>query len=466
MSFVFYDTETTGIDTTFDQILQFAAIRTDADLNELERFEIRCRLHGHMAPSPGAMRVTGVTVAQLTDAVLPSHYEMVRKIQSKLLSWSPAIFVGYNSMRFDEPLLRQALYQTLHNAYLTSMGGNCRADALSLIQSAAHLYPGVLSIPVADSGKPTFKLDRLAPANGFNHANAHDALADVEATIQMCRLVRDQCSDSWSGFTRFAQKAAVVDYVSSEEAFAFIAYYNKHCAYALTLLQFDGDNTSTAYAFDLAVDLPTLAAMTDAKLAAKLKKSPQPIRRLKSSQAPCLHNLDDVPEHVRQSLPSDGIIQAQLAWLRANPAFVERMMAIYESTRDGYPEPVHLEQKIHTGLLSEQDKPRLEAFHAAPWEERFDIVITINDERYKELGLRLLYAERPDLLPEEMRTALDSEFSTRLLGEELGGEPWLTLPKALVQTNDLLANATGEEHTLLTDLASFLTARIDQLETC
>ncbi|SHL68298.1 Exonuclease [Roseovarius marisflavi] len=30
--FIFYDTETTGTDTTFDQILQFAAILTDADL--------------------------------------------------------------------------------------------------------------------------------------------------------------------------------------------------------------------------------------------------------------------------------------------------------------------------------------------------------------------------------------------------------------------------------------------------
>jgi DNA polymerase III epsilon subunit-like protein len=45
MNFIFYDTETTGTDTTFDQILQFAAIRTDDDLRELDRFEIRCLLH-------------------------------------------------------------------------------------------------------------------------------------------------------------------------------------------------------------------------------------------------------------------------------------------------------------------------------------------------------------------------------------------------------------------------------------
>ena len=39
MGFIFYDTETTGTDTTFDQILQFAAIHTDSELNEIERLE-------------------------------------------------------------------------------------------------------------------------------------------------------------------------------------------------------------------------------------------------------------------------------------------------------------------------------------------------------------------------------------------------------------------------------------------
>ena len=80
MGLVFYDTETTGTDTSFDQILQFAAIHTDADLNELERFEVRCRLLPYTVPAPGAMRVTRVTAAQLNDRSLPSHYEMIRRI--------------------------------------------------------------------------------------------------------------------------------------------------------------------------------------------------------------------------------------------------------------------------------------------------------------------------------------------------------------------------------------------------
>jgi exodeoxyribonuclease-1 len=78
MNFVFYDTETTGTDTTFGQILQFAAILTDADLNELERFETRCRLLPYVVPAPGALLTTRVTTAMLTDSNLPSHYEMMR----------------------------------------------------------------------------------------------------------------------------------------------------------------------------------------------------------------------------------------------------------------------------------------------------------------------------------------------------------------------------------------------------
>ena len=122
MSFVFYDTETTGTNTSFDQILRFGAILTDEELNELDRFEIRCRLDGHTVPSAGALRVTGMTIEHITDARLPTHYEMVCTIREQLSGWCPATFVGWNSMRFDEQLLRQAFYKCLHPPYLTRAG--------------------------------------------------------------------------------------------------------------------------------------------------------------------------------------------------------------------------------------------------------------------------------------------------------------------------------------------------------
>ena len=148
MSFVLYDTETTGTNTTFDQILQFGAVKTDHELRELDRFEIRCRLLPHVVPSPGAMRVTGVTAEQLTDPDLPSHYQMVRAIKAKLDEWSPSIFIGHNSMTFDEHLMRQALYKTLHASI-----SHQHKRQFPLGQSADHaavnlFQPGILSVPV------------------------------------------------------------------------------------------------------------------------------------------------------------------------------------------------------------------------------------------------------------------------------------------------------------------------------
>jgi exodeoxyribonuclease-1 len=84
-----------------------------------------------VVPHPSALRTNGLPIARLVDEGLPSHYEMVLAIRRKLLSWSPSIFVGYNSIRFDEEMLRQALFQTLQPAYLTSNHGNCRADVLA-----------------------------------------------------------------------------------------------------------------------------------------------------------------------------------------------------------------------------------------------------------------------------------------------------------------------------------------------
>lgn len=136
MAYVFYDTETTGTNLAFDQILQFAAILTDDELNEVERFEIRCRLLPHIIPAPGAIRATRLDPSRLTDPTLPSYYEATCTIADKIRAWSPAVFIGYNSLGFDEALLRQAFFQNLKPIYLTNTNRNTRADTYRLIQAA------------------------------------------------------------------------------------------------------------------------------------------------------------------------------------------------------------------------------------------------------------------------------------------------------------------------------------------
>lgn len=115
----------------------------------------------------------------MTDTNLPSHYSMVGDIHRTLMSWSPAIFVGFNSIRFDEEMLRHALFQSLYPAYLTSNHRNCRADALSLMMAVNAVSPEQLVVPIGEEGQRTFRLHHLASANGVVHTHAHVAIEDL-----------------------------------------------------------------------------------------------------------------------------------------------------------------------------------------------------------------------------------------------------------------------------------------------
>jgi hypothetical protein len=60
----------------------------------------------------------------------------------------------------------------------------------------------------------------------------------------------------------------------------------------------------------------------------------------------------------------------------------------------------------------------------------------LSDPRLRQLGWRLLFFERPDLLDVEARELADKAMALRLLG--LGGrdQPWLSVPDALLALED------------------------------
>lgn len=287
MSFVFYDTETTGLNTAFDQILQFGAIRTDHELRELERFDIRCRLLPHVVPAPEALLTNGLTVERLTDPALPSHYDMVRAVKAKLDEWSPAVFIGHNSMHFDETLLRQALYQTLHDPYLTNTNGNCRLDSLPMLRAVNFFNPGILSVPVNEQDKPIFRLADLAPHNGFRHAAAHDAIGDTEATLYLCRIVYERAGGYWSNFVRFGPKAAVLDFIEGNEVLSFTdSFFGRTYSWMVAPLGPNPAYESEWFVFDLSNDPESFPALADDDLRTRLAASPKPVRRLRTNAGP------------------------------------------------------------------------------------------------------------------------------------------------------------------------------------
>ena len=111
-NFVFYDFETSSSNKFWGQIIQIGAILTDDNLQELDRYEARCRLSPGIIPEAMALIVNKTSPKLLKSANL-SHYQMVRQFVSILNKWGKATYFGFNSIEFDEEFLRTTLFQKL-----------------------------------------------------------------------------------------------------------------------------------------------------------------------------------------------------------------------------------------------------------------------------------------------------------------------------------------------------------------
>lgn len=464
MAMVFYDTETTGTKLHFDQILQFAAILTDNDLNEIDHFEIRSRLLPNVVPNPLAMSVTGISVDQLHDPTLPSYYEMVRRIRNKLLDWQALLYIGHNSIRFDEVLLRSAFYKNLLPPYLTNSNGSSRIDTLTMLQWAHKYEPAAIEVPTGPDGELIFKLDQLAPANGFIHAHAHEAMSDVEATIYLTRLLRDHAPDTWSRAMRFSSKANVIEFCDSEQVFGLTEYYFGHY-YSFLMHQIGRNphNGNEIIAFDLYYDPADFERLSDEVLSQRLSASPKPLRRVRANALPGLIDAAEAHPHTRISdLPLETLEDRAEA-LEENAALKDRLMLTYMQTRPEYQDSVHVEENLYSGFATPQDNERMAAFHSRDWTARVTLVLRFDDPRFRELGEQLIYFEAPDALTDDRQRYWRQRTAERLLGTDEPCEA-LTLSGALQEANDLVAIAEGEMRDLLTGHRNRLEADLVRLQ--
>ena len=443
MSFVVYDVETTGLTKRFDQIVQFAAVLTDSNLNVKDRIEIRCRLMPHVIPSPEAMHVTGLRIEQLLDASLPSHYEMVTEVRRILQAWCPALFLGFNSVSFDEEFLRQAFYLCLYNPYLTNTQGNARADVLNLCRMTAALRPDILRPATDDNGRPIFRLKPLAEANGIAAPMSHSAMADVSTTLALCQLVNNRAPDIFSQFLRFGKKATVESFVTDEDAFVVSETIgNEHRTRVVTRIGRHSEQQARHYCLDVSTDLNALQKMSDGELANLCRSSARPIVTVRTNAAPTLWALYEAAREHLAPFEDEAQILERVERVREDRDFLERLRNAAQSTEPDYPPSPHLEEQIYGHPFpSQHDEDLMRQFHAASWEKRAALAQQFVDQRHRRLALRLIYFERPDLLSIEHRTAADDAMRKRLVASPEADVPWRSIPtgkrdlKALLESS-------------------------------
>nr|NJM01026.1 exodeoxyribonuclease I [Desulfobacula sp.] len=193
-TFLFYDIETTGLNPAFDQILTFAAIRTDLQLREISRQSLTIQLRKDIVPSPKAFLTHGLTYDELALGIY--EYEAALKIHN-IVNTPETISLGYNSLGFDDEFLRFTFYRNLLDPYSHQYSKGCsRVDILPITVVYKVFHPDDINWPETN-GKSSLKLDLISCANNFaTTGRAHEAMNDVESLIELSKKLC-QKKDIW-----------------------------------------------------------------------------------------------------------------------------------------------------------------------------------------------------------------------------------------------------------------------------
>ena len=431
-AFIFYDTETSGLDKNFGQIFQFAAVLTDNELNVIDKFEIRSRRMPQIVPEPSALLVTGINPETLDQAEY-SYYEFATKIRDKMLEWSPAIFCGYNTLSFDEHFMRSMFYQNLYPPYLTQTNGNSRLDILPLVRAAEHLYPGKINYPINAKGKSSKKLEDVAPANGFTGHDAHDAMGDVMATIFVAILVKELAPALWGRAKASSSRGAFNSLIKDDEPLIIFDFNNGWPVIFPALKVGKVDDGRNTLFFDLRYD-PKLVNFNDAETC--LSGRSRPFRRCKDSEVPLTLSIEEynglglgLDVDFNQAIASSQTLHSHFVF--------EDVVDLYNANRKEFEKSPHIEEQLYEEFHAfDDEKWLLEDFHSADAALKVEIAGRFSDKRFRKFAQRIVYENFRDRIPPERLSQYDTRIKERINTDS--EVPWATVPRAIVACDKLL----------------------------
>jgi len=189
-SLVWFDYETFGTHPAWDRPAQFAGVRTDLELNQIgEPVTYYCKVANDYLPNPHACRVTGLT-PQLVNQRGDAESVFIKRVLD-MIGKNGTCSIGYNSIRFDDEFTRHIAFRNFFDAYGHEYkSGNSRWDLLDVVRLTRALRPDGIQWPVNDDGTASNRLEHLTAANNIEHRDAHDAMSDVWATLEIARLIR------------------------------------------------------------------------------------------------------------------------------------------------------------------------------------------------------------------------------------------------------------------------------------
>lgn len=438
-SFYFYDLETSGVNARNDRVMQFAGQRTDLDLNPIgEPHNILIALPEDVLPDPDAILITGIT-PQHTQAEGTTEADFLKTFHAEI-SLPGTIFIGFNSIRFDDEFMRCLNYRNFYDPYEWQWkDGRSRWDLLDVVRMTRALRPEGIKWPVDSEGKPTNRLELLTQLNGLDHANAHDALSDVLATIDLAKLLKTKQPKLFDYLLKNRTKDAVKNLALAGQPFVYSSgkYPSEFEKTAVVYTLAENSRGDGALVYDLRNDPTRFAKMSPEELVDAWQwqkpedrdpaKPRLPIKTLKYNRCPAVAPLGVIgndPVTQKRIGVELKVIEQNLAKLKAIPDWPENILkalAIMDGNQEERygQQSLHVDGQIYDGFMGDGDTSVMADIRSAQPDQLASFIPKCKDKRLREL-LPLYKARNfPKKLTDQERADWEA-YKTKQLME--GGE--------------------------------------------
>lgn len=437
-----HDYETSGTDPRRDRPVQFAGLRTTVDLEVAgEPVMVYCQPALDSLPHPEACLVTGIT-PQLAQREGLIEAEFAAVVHEELAA-PGTCGVGYNSLRFDDEFTRNLFYRNFHDPYEREWrAGNSRWDLIDLVRMCYALRPDGIEWPMHDDGSPSFRLEDLAAINHLKQARAHDALSDVEATIDLARLVRakqPRLFDYHFDMRRkqrafqlldFAHRTPVVHvssrYPATRGCLAIVAPLAAHPQQANAVIVYDLDVDPRPLIELDAEDIADRVFVSNADLPDDIERIP--LKLVHANRSPALAPLGVLKgvDGTRIGLDSERALR-HLELLNAAEGLAAKVQAVFNAQAPFDP-AADPELALYSGFLPDADKPLVRKVRQSPGELLGESGIRFADPRFEELLFRYRARNWPQ--------SLDNAEASR----------WMDFRRRRLTTESVLTGLTLEQY--------------------
>jgi exodeoxyribonuclease I len=464
-SLLWFDYETFGLDPARDRPAQFACLRTDLNLNPTgDELTIFCQPPRDYIPNPESCLITGITPSYALREGIPER-DFIGRILEKF-SVPGTCGVGYNSIRFDDEVTRNTLYRNLHDPFAREWrNGNSRWDLLGVMRFARALRPEGLVWPNDGDGRPTLRLDHLTVANNIPHENAHDAMADVKATLALARLFKASQPRLFDYLWGLRAKRSVLSLVNPGSMMPFV----------MAAPRFSAESNHLA----IVVVLGRLSSNPNALIVYDLRESPEPwitegrkaddgvqspFGLLHVNRAPPVASLSSLRIEDQQRLNLDlALHQENLIRLTGLPF---RKAADYRALHDRMPLDTQQDPDlgIYSGFASDEDRYRLDRFRDPTSSAFLETPEVFDSPRYRELCFRYKARNFPERLSDEEQNTWDSFCRDKWLQKAHGGSLSIAEFEESIAALQMREDLDARKKALLNETEEYVRSLVETLD--